>query len=441
MLQILFYVFLLLSTALALPSSSLQLSLQIKDATLDNGLHLIVIEDHAAPIVSYQTWFNVGSADDPNGKTGIAHLFEHMMFNGTPRFPQGKYDAEIERYGGENNAFTDRDYTGYYATIAKEQLELIAKLESDRMAHLIIDPTSLSRERKVVLEERNLRVDNSLFGKAYETLYLTAFLNSPYRWPIIGLSKDIEGLSVQDCQTFFKTFYAPNNATIVIAGDVTFKKAIRLVKKYYGKIKSFPIPSSTRAVDPPQTEERRVILRFPAQSEMLLIGYKIPGLKDEDSHALKILAQILFHGASSRAEQRLLYEKQLVTSISGDLDIRKDPSLFIIVATPHPGVKSEKVMSALEDIFSDIKRKPVSSEELQKAKNQRLSSTVESLRTVAGLSSSAAYFQTMYGDYHRMLTELDRFQAVKAGQVQKIAQRILENSQRTIVTVVPEKTK
>jgi len=417
----------------------LDLSLNIQEARLKNGLHLIVLEHHTAPIISYQSWFHVGSSDETAGKTGIAHLFEHMMFNGTKKYPQGMFDSKIEKVGGTNNAFTTRDYTGYFEEVAKENLELIVELESDRMKNLIIDPKSLEREREVVLEERKLRLDNSIFGKALQELYFKAFTTSPYRWQVIGYEGDVEGLTVEDCQEFFKTYYSPNNATIVIAGDVTFKEAYRLVKKYYGKIPSSDIPVNKFKSEPEQKKEIRSTLKLPAQTEILLIGYKLPAHGSVNEYPLGILNQILFQGASSRLERKLIYEKRLVTSISGSLELKKYPSLMLISASLHPGVNSDKVLGAIEQVIDKIQKELVTEKELQKAINQRISSRVSSMRRISGLASSLAYNQVARGDYKRLLKDLEKYQQVTRKEIRQAALQIFNPKQRTIVKVVPEK--
>jgi len=419
-------------------ASSLGLSLNIQETVLENGLRLIVLEDHRSPLFSFQSWFNVGSADEHPGKTGIAHLFEHMMFNGTPKYPQGKYDSEIEKFGGSNNAFTSRDYTGYYVDIEKEQLEQIIKLESDRMVNIFINPDTLDRERQVVLEERKLRVDNSLYGRGMEELYLKAFKTSPYRWPVIGFQKDVEGISVKDCENFYKTFYSPNNAIVVIAGDVKYKDVLKLAKKYYGKIPSSKLPTRQFKKETQQKEERRSELHLPAQSEILLIGYKIPALNDVNEYAYKILNQILFYGASSRAQKKLVYEKQLVTNLGSDMDLRKDPSLLIISASLHPGKKGREVEKVLENVLKKVKTELITPAELQKAVNQRISSRVSSMKTMSGLASSLAYYEVMYGDYKKLLSDLEKYQTVTAEDIRKAAKQVFQTKQRTVVTIIPK---
>lgn len=420
--------------------SPLNLKLQIKEATLPNGLHLIVLEDHKAPLFSYQTWFNVGSSDELPGKSGIAHFFEHLMFSGTKKYPLGKYDELIEAHGGTNNAFTTNDVTAYYVDISKDQLELIVNLESDRIHNLIINDQIIAREKNVVLEERKQRLENDLIGRANELLFLSSFPDSPYGIPTIGLKKDIENLSLKDCEEFYRTYYSPNNATIVVAGDVNFDQVLKLVKKYYGSI-----PASKIAARQPIPITKKplpyVALKMPSQGEVLAMGYRIPPIKEADFYPLNLLIQILFQGASSRTERILIYEKKLVTEVIGNLTLRKTPSLFYVYAYPHTGVSAKKIEDELIEIFKNISEKGVSEDELNKARNQRLSSTVVNLRRAMGLASNLAYFQLMFGDYNRLLTDLDQYQKVTTNDIKIAAKKLFDSSSMTVVVVMPETKK
>src|SRR4051812_5842335 len=280
---------------------------------LGNGLRLLVLVDTSAPVLSYYTWFRVGSRHERPGKTGLAHLFEHLMFNESEGLKAGEFDRKLEENGAESNAATWLDWTYYYESLPRDRFALAVKLESTRMARLVLREPQIVSEKEVVANERRMRVDDDVEGIANEVLYKTAFTTHPYHWPTIGWMKDIEGFTPDDCVAFYKTYYAPNNATIVIAGDVREQDVLEKIRDAYGAIPSSVIPEEDTTPEPTQLEMREVVLKKPTASEKLLVGFHGPALGDADHPALSILNEVLFGGRASRMYHELVTTREVCT--------------------------------------------------------------------------------------------------------------------------------
>jgi zinc protease len=352
---------------------------------LGNGLTLLTLVDRSAPTVSYHTWFRVGSSHERPGKTGLAHLFEHLMFNATRAHPLGDFDRLLEGAGAEANAATWTDWTYYYENAPRGALPLLVELEADRMSNLVLRAPQVLSEKEVVANERKLRVDDDIEGKALELLYATAFRRHPYGWPTIGWMKDIRGFSVRDCRQFYRTHYAPANATVVVAGDFDEGKALGLVQKHYGDL-----PRIAAAVpvvhpkEPSQRAERIIQLRAPTPSEKILLGYQAPAFRDPDTPALVVANEVLFGGRSSRLHRVLCVEEELAFSVRGSISPFVDPGLFEMWIFVHEGKRRQDALARLEEEIDELASEGPEQPELDKAINQLELSFLHSMETPGG---------------------------------------------------------
>src|SRR5579872_2182269 len=295
---------------------------------LGNGLTVLLLVDATAPVVAYHTWFNVGSRHERPGKTGLAHLFEHLMFGETENLKAGLFDHKLEESGAETNAATWVDWTYYHELLPADRVKLAVRLEAERMQRLVLREPQVASEKEVVANERRYRVEDDVEGLANELLYKTAFEKHPYRWPTIGWMQDIQGFTPEDCTAFYRTYYAPNNATIVAVGDFRERDLLLSIRDAYGGIATQPIPPEDVVPEPPQTQERKIELSKPAASERLLVAFKGPALGDADHAALTLLSEVLFGGRSSRLYRSLVVERELAIDVRGWVSTFRDPGLF-----------------------------------------------------------------------------------------------------------------
>ncbi|MEO5969286.1 MAG: pitrilysin family protein [Bdellovibrionia bacterium] len=416
----------------------LGIQLNYEKRTLPNGLVIILAEDHTVPLVSFQTWFKVGSVDEVPGITGMSHLFEHLMFKGTPKYGPKKFFQELEAKGSEINAYTTRDYTVYYETFASNLLEKVVDLESDRMTNLTLTDEILNNERMVVLEERRLRTDNVPEGKMQEVLWQLAYRYHPYQWPVIGYPRDVMSITLTQLMNYFKTYYQPANAALVLVGDFKTEEVFALLKKNYEKIPSVPRPKRVIVVEPPQGEERRLILRDQVSSERLVLAYHASAGDNDDSYALDIAANILFQGTSSRAYRRLVEEKEMMSAITGSAYTPSYPGLFIVAGTMKGKLSSSVVETELFKLISEFKETGVTEEEIRIAVKQLTVQLVDSIRTPFGLGQLIGTVQTIFGDPKRFVDDLAKYSKVKAADVQRVAQKYFDPNNRVVVTMVPK---
>jgi len=404
---------------------------------LDNGLKVLTLEDHAVPAMSYYTFFRVGSRDERPGRTGLSHLFEHMMFNGTKKYGQGVFDKMLESRGGRSNAFTMEDLTVFYEDFPSEALDMVVDLEADRMAGLAITEESLAHERDVVKEERRLRADNDIEGSMFELLQGTAYLAHPYQWPVVGWMPDLDAVTSRDCEDYFRIHYAPNNATVVLVGDFKPERAIGLISKAYGSIPAQPAPPPVVRDEPDQQGERRAILKRAAQMPTVAFAYHVPSTSSEEVFALDLLQIILGEGESSLLNKHLVYDKELATRVQVVNAWRLDPSLFFIYAETKPGTSAEVLEAALSAEVDALAHLDVGAASLQKAKNIRTTTQVKALKTNAGKAEQLGMFEAYFGGYARLFTVLKNYDAVTGADLQKVAARYLIPDNRTVVTLVP----
>jgi len=404
---------------------------------LDNGLKILTLEDHSVPAMSYYTVFRVGSRNERPGRTGISHLFEHMMFNGSKKYGPGVFDRTLELKGGTSNAFTTEDITVYFESFPSDALDVVVDMEADRMAALALTEESLVSEREVVKEERRLRTDNDIEGALFELVEATAYLAHPYQWPVVGWMPDLNAITVADCQEYFRVHYAPNNATLILVGDFKPERAISLIGKAYGSIPSQPGAPAVVRDEPEQQGERRTVLKRAAQLPMVAFAYHVPEAASDDVFALDLLQILLSEGESSILNRRLVYEKELATSARAENLWRIDPSLFVIDAEAKPGVTAEALESALGAEVEALGKTDVPDAWLVKAKNVRTTGQVKALKTNGGKAQQLALFETYFGGYTRLFTVLKSYEAVTKADIRRVAARYLRPDNRTVVTLVP----
>ena len=405
---------------------------------LGNGLRLLVLVDRSAPVMSYFTWFRVGSRHEKPGKTGLAHLFEHLMFNESEGLKAGEFDRKLEENGAESNAGTWLDWTYYYESLPKDRFGLAVKLESNRMAKLVLREPQIVSEKEVVANERRMRVDDDVEGTANEILYKTAFTKHPYHWPTIGWMVDIEGFDTEDCVAFYKTYYAPNNATIVIAGDVREQDVLEKIRDAYAAIPSSVIPEEDTTPEPTQLDVREVILKKPTASEKLLVGYHGPALGDADHPALSILNEVLFGGRASRLYQELVTKREACTELRGWVSTFRDPGLYEMYFTARPGVTRADVLARVDAELTRVRDEVVTDEELVRAKARLELGLVQSLETASGKAEQIGFNDTVLGDPAAAFRRLEAYRRVTSGEIRTAARRYLTLDARTIIHVLPE---
>jgi len=433
--------FLIISHLLVLmhTSTAEQIKLDIKEYHLKNGLRLILSEDHSSPIISFQVWYNVGSRNERPGITGISHLFEHMMFKGSKNVEPEEHGRIIQQNGGTDNAFTARDMTAYFENLPSSQLELAVRLEADRMAHLRLAAETLASERQVVKEERRMRVDNSLFGKLSEALYSTAFIRHPYRWPVIGWMSDIDSISLEDCKAFYRSHYAPNNATVILLGDIDFQKTISIVEKYFGSIPSSEFTDEVIPVEEIQKKERQKDLFVDASFPWLAVAYHIPEASHDDIPVLELIGNILTSGRSSRLHRKVIYEDQSALSVFASVDNNKAPGLFVVtVNSIKQGHTLDEVTSVVNESLERFKAEMVTERELEKAINQMETNLIFGLQTnfVRGMRIGFSLSRT--GAPLGFVKKLENYRHTTTEDIQKVAMKYFTPENRTIIRLLPK---
>ncbi len=409
--------------------------------TLSNGLRVRLLEERSAPTVSYYTFFQAGSRNERLGLTGISHLFEHMMFNGSSRYGPKEFDRVLEARGGTSNAYTSNDLTAYHDDAASDALQTIVDLESDRMRSLALTPETLEQERQVVKEERRLRTDNSIFGLMEEQLEALIFLSHPYRWPVIGWMEDIERITREDCLEYFRTYYAPGNAALYLVGDLDARGTLELVERHYGEIPAGPRPPPVATGEPPQRGERRAAIRFPAQAPALLVGWRAPEARSPDAPALDVLQTCLAVGESSRLRRRLVEEDEVAVSVSASYGWRIDAGVFLVFAEVAPGAKLRKVERGLEEEIARVAEEGVPAAELRRAQRLLRSSVLHELSTHNGVAHALGQAEALLGDWREAGRSLSQYEAVTARDVRRVAASWLDPTRRSVVVLEPEGAK
>lgn len=405
---------------------------------LANGLQVRILEKRNVPTVSLYTFFRVGSRNERPGRTGMAHFFEHMMFNGAEKYGPKEFDRVLESLGGTSNAYTSNDLTVYFEDFPSEALETVIDLEADRMRSLAIDPAMFESEREVVKEERRYRVDNDVFGTMEESLSSLMFRAHPYRWPVIGWMKDLDAITREDALAFFRTFYAPNNALIFAVGDLRADRAIRWIEERYGDIPPGPPAPEVVDAEPEPLGERRARVRFPSHAPALLMGYKTLPARDPDAQVLEVIATALGTGESSRLVQRLVYERELASDITLGHDRRIDPSAILVFADLEPGAETERVEEAILEEIGILCREGLDAGELRRAKAILRSAFLASLATHGGLAHTLGEEELLLGDWREAFRILERIEGVGPDDVKRLAGKIFDESNRSVVTMEPK---
>ncbi|MHB1258497.1 MAG: M16 family metallopeptidase [Thiobacillus sp.] len=415
----------------------------VTDVTLDNGMRVIVQEDHRAPVMVSQVWYRAGSMDEFNGTTGVAHVLEHMMFRGTKAVPPGEFSKRIAAAGGRENAFTNRDHTAYFQQMQKDRLELAMQLESDRMANLVIRDDLFAKEMQVVMEERRLRTDDQPQSVVYERLMATAYQESPYRRPVIGWMDDLQHMTAQDARDWYTRWYVPNNATLVVAGDVKSDDVIAMAKRYFGVIPARALPVRKPQDEPAQIGEKRVVVKVPAKVPYLLMAWHAPVLRDWEKdtapYALQILAGVLSGNDSARLQKSLVKTQQIAVSTSAGYDaVSRGPGMFMIDATPAPGKTADELEKAIRGQIERIQRDGVSEAELARVKAQVIAADV--------YQRDSLFYQAMQlGEYvtaglppEALAHRVDKLRAVSAGEVQAAAKQWLQDDRLNVGILDPQ---
>jgi len=406
--------------------------------TLDNGLKIVVWPDHDIPNVALYTWYRAGGRNEYPGITGIAHYFEHMMFNGTSTSKPGEFDRRMEANGGANNAYTSNDVTVYQDWFPKDALEVVLDLESDRMANLSFDPTVIESERGVVYSERRSSIDNNNFGALREQVQATAFIAHPYQFPVIGWPSDIEQWKIDDLKAFYKTYYAPNNATMFVVGDVEPEAILKQIEARFGKIPRQPAPEPVTTVEPEQQGERRVVLeKEGAQSPMLLLGYHVGREADAETRELELLVAALAKGESSRLHQRVVEKEQAAVEIGSFVNAGFDPGILYLYAVLPPGGDAAKVEAMITEELKLVVRDGISAAELAKARNQNLALFWRSIATISGKAQALGTFEVFHGDYRKLFEVPAMYDAVDLQKFKPLAQRVFRDANRTVGVLHP----
>ncbi|BBP02161.1 M16 family metallopeptidase [Sulfuriferula nivalis] len=422
---------------------SLPAAAAVQQFALDNGLQVIVQEDHRAPIVVSQVWYRAGSMDEFNGTTGVAHMLEHMMFKGTKDVPEGQFSKLIAAAGGRENAFTNTDETVYFEQLQKDQLALALRLEADRMHNLLLNDESFAKENKVVMEERRMRTDDQPQALVYENMMSVAFQAHPYRRPVIGWMNDIENMTVNDARDWYQRWYAPNNATLVVVGDVTVADVKTLATQYFAGIASKPLPVRKPQVEPDQDGIKRINVKAPAKLPYVLMAYHVPVLRDAvqdtEPYALEVLAGILDGNEAARLGRVLVREQRIASQAGASYDlVARGPGLFMLDGTPTQGKTVADLESALRAQVTAIIQTGVSADELKRVKAQVIANNV--------YQRDSTFYQAMQlGEYvsaglpvAAVADHVNKVQAVTAAQVQAVARKYLVDNELTVATLDPQ---
>jgi len=413
--------------------------LEYQVATLQNGLTVILSEDHSTPIVHLELWYHVGSKNEKPGLTGFAHLFEHLMFQGSKNLLREQHVSMVTSVGGMVNAYTTEDVTVFWETVPAHYLPTVLWIEADRMASLRIEEATLNSEREVVKEERRMRIENQPFGRLSEIIYDNAYQVHPYKHPTIGYMADLEKASVADVQQFFKTFYVPNNATLVLVGDFESAQALELVTKYFG-----PVPAAEHEIavnipeEPPWQGERRLTIQEDWPLPVVVIAHRIPHDGHPDSYPLHVASKILSDGQSSRIYRRLVYEEQLALTAFGQGDIIEDPNLFYAVAIVQPGRNPIEAEQALVDELERLQDELVEPRELQRAKNQFARDYIIGRTSNQQKASHLAHAAVIHEDLTTADGEFEIFMQITIQDLQRVAQTYFTPENRLILNIAPK---
>ena len=414
---------------------------QVQEHVLDNGLKVLLLEDHKSPAVTFQVWYRVGARNEKDGKSGLAHFLEHMMFKGTPTTEPEEYSRIIAKNGGRTNAFTSSDVTVYFATMSREKIGIELELEADRMANALLGDKYFEPEKKVIQEERRMRTEDNPASALGEVASAVAYTVHPYRRPVVGWMQDILNLTRQDLVDFYKLYYAPNNAFIVMVGDFSVEEMLPKIQAAFGKIPRGAEPPKVNVDEPEQRGERRVLFKKEAELPFVLNFYHAPNLKSPDSFALDLLTVVLAGGKSSRLYHDLVYQKRLVRGVDADYSgISIDPAGLSIYAQLLPGTEPAIVEREIDRGLEKVKSELISARELQKAKNQVEAAFVFAQDSIFGQAMKIGYYEAV-GGWRQMDGYLDGIRKVTRADIRRVARQYLVPDRRTVGTLIPIKEK
>lgn len=409
----------------------------VSETTLENGLKVILLENHKAPLVTFQVWYRVGSRNEAWGKTGLSHMLEHMMFKGTKKVGAQEFSRIIQEHGGNDNAFTAQDFTAYFENLSADNVQISIDLESDRMQNLVLKEEDFRTERLVVMEERRLRTEDNPQAVLGEQMEATAFQIQPYHWPIIGWMADIERLTVDDLKEHYKTYYNPVNAFLVVVGDFKKEDLLPKIQKAFGSYPKGAALQEQKGVESPQVGERRIFVKKEAQLPSLVMGYHVPNLRDPDSYVLEVIEVILSAGKSSRLYQALVREKRLALNVDANHSlVSRDPSLFYLSADPLPGKEVSEVEKALDQEIERLQKEPVSERELEKAKNQIEASFVFGQDSLFSQAMLLARYEISL-NWKAIDDYLPSIRKVLPEDIRRVAKRYLVPENRTVGILIP----
>jgi len=412
--------------------------LEYQMTTLPNGLRVILSEDHSTPIVHLSVWYHVGSRNERPGRTGFAHLFEHMMFKGSKNVQPESHTSIIASIGGRSNAYTQEDATVFWETLPAQYLPLALWLEADRMATLRVDRDALEKEVEVVKEERRLRVDNQPYGRLNEILFDKAFTTHPYKHPTIGSMKDLEAASIDDVRDFHNTYYVPENAVVTMVGDFESAQAMQLVTQYFGRVPKAarPVPRDIPR-EPEQTQERRSVVQEEWPLPAVVVGYHVVYDGHPDSYPLHLVSKILFDGESARMTRELVYDKRIAVAAFGSANLIEDPNLFYAVAIIPAGQSAQEVERALIAEFERLKDAPVEDREVERAKNQFMRDYIIGRESNEQKALHLAHAAVIHNDITRADAEIDIFENLTPADIQRVARSYFTQNNRTVIYIQP----
>ena len=411
---------------------------------LSNGLKLIVREDHRAPTVAHMVWYRAGSMDEVNGKTGVAHVLEHMMFKGTDKVKSGEFSRLVAAVGGRENAFTSRDYTAYFQQVEKSKLDEVMKLEADRMSNLNFDDAEFLKEIQVVMEERRLRTEDNPSSLLNESLMATAYMSSPYRHPVVGWMNDLVNMKAADARDWYRSWYKPNNATVVIAGDVDPKAILQAVEKYYGVASARALPERKPQIEPPQKGIKRVQVKAPADSAQLAMAWKVPKLQvgkleDDEPYALELLAAVLDGYDNARLNRTLVKQERVVNDVGVGYDmISRGPELFLISTSMAKGKTVEQAESSIRKALKEIVDKGILESELKRIKVRILSDQIYKRDSIFGQAMEIGSTEMAGFSWRDIDVMLEKMQTITPSQVQAVAKKYLVDEGLTIAVLDPQ---
>jgi zinc protease len=405
---------------------------------LSNGMKVLLVEVPKAPVATVQVWYKVGSRNEVMGRAGLSHMLEHMMFKGTAKYPKGEFSRLIRKNGGTDNAFTSQDFTAYFENLAADRVELALELEADRMQGLVLDRPELTTEREVVKEERRLRTEDDPQGALVEALFAQAYFSHPYHWPVIGWFGDLDAMTLDDLQRHYDTYYSPNNATLIIVGDINADGLLPTIKQLFEPIPRGPEPKPIATIEAEQKGERRFLLKREAQVPFVMIGYRVPNFTSEDSYALDILDSILSHGKSARLYQSLVYEQKSALAVGSEYSLlQADPGLFYFYALVSPGQKPESVEDALHQEIKRLQTDPPSEQELQRAKNQVEATHVFEQDSNFRHAMLLGQAESVGAGWRKIDQFVEQIRAVTPKDIQRVARQYLIEDNRTVGTLIP----